>query len=224
VVAPDRGVLVTADGVGKKSDLSLESCTIAGVRLSGIYVGSLNGAAFGSGSAAYRATIVSGFDTSFQDDISSGNPTGTFTSLGYNISSVATTHLGAEGDLASTDPKLGVLAYNGGQVPTIDTKPGSPAIGHIPRIAMTTTVDQRGFPRAPGLEFGDVGAIERVLGGDVDGNGSIDVQDVFYLINFLFANGPVPIGESDVNGDGTIDVNDVFYLVNRLFSGGPAPM
>jgi len=28
--------------------------------------------------------------------------------------------------------------------------------------------------------------------GDVDGNGSVDVSDVFYLINFLFAGGPAP--------------------------------
>ena len=28
---------------------------------------------------------------------------------------------------------------------------------------------------------------------DVDGNGVLDVQDVFYLINFLFASGPAPI-------------------------------
>jgi len=28
--------------------------------------------------------------------------------------------------------------------------------------------------------------------GDVDGNGTVTVSDVFYLINFLFANGPAP--------------------------------
>jgi len=26
----------------------------------------------------------------------------------------------------------------------------------------------------------------------VDGNGTVTVSDVFYLINFLFANGPAP--------------------------------
>ncbi|HNX50316.1 MAG TPA: hypothetical protein PKL08_09135 [Thermoanaerobaculaceae bacterium] len=29
--------------------------------------------------------------------------------------------------------------------------------------------------------------------GDLNGNGAIDVQDVFYLINFLFAGGPAPV-------------------------------
>jgi len=28
--------------------------------------------------------------------------------------------------------------------------------------------------------------------GNVDGNSQVDVQDVFYLINYLFAGGPAP--------------------------------
>jgi hypothetical protein len=28
--------------------------------------------------------------------------------------------------------------------------------------------------------------------GDADGNGTLDVADVFYTINFLFAGGPAP--------------------------------
>ena len=29
-------------------------------------------------------------------------------------------------------------------------------------------------------------------GGDANGNGVFDVQDVFFLINYLFAGGPAP--------------------------------
>jgi hypothetical protein len=62
------------------------------------------------------------------------------------------------------------------------------------------------------------------LAGDVDNNSSIDVADVFYLINRLFAGGPpVAPGSGDVNGDGLVDVADVFYLINYLFAGGPGP-
>jgi hypothetical protein len=60
--------------------------------------------------------------------------------------------------------------------------------------------------------------------GDVDGSGATDVGDVFYLINYLFAGGPAPLGPADVNGDGATDVADVFYLINFLFAGGPAPL
>ena len=32
------------------------------------------------------------------------------------------------------------------------------------------------------------------VSGDADGDGDVTVTDVFYLINFLFAGGPAPIG------------------------------
>jgi hypothetical protein len=59
--------------------------------------------------------------------------------------------------------------------------------------------------------------------GDVNGDGNVDVLDVFYLINHLFASGPAPIGPANVNGDANIDVLDVFYLISYLFAGGPVP-
>ncbi|HKC24099.1 MAG TPA: dockerin type I domain-containing protein [Thermoanaerobaculia bacterium] len=62
------------------------------------------------------------------------------------------------------------------------------------------------------------------LAGDFDNSAGIDVADVFYLINHLFAGGPTfAQGSGDVNGDGLVDVADVFYLINYLFAGGPGP-
>ena len=37
--------------------------------------------------------------------------------------------------------------------------------------------------------------------GDVNGDGNVDIGDVFYLINYLFAGGPAPVCSGDVNGD-----------------------
>jgi hypothetical protein len=34
----------------------------------------------------------------------------------------------------------------------------------------------------------------RPIPGDVNGDGIVDISDVFYLINFLFAGGPAPVG------------------------------
>jgi len=59
--------------------------------------------------------------------------------------------------------------------------------------------------------------------GDADGNGVLDINDVFYLINALYAHGAPPLGTADADGNGFVDVNDVFYLINYLFAGGPAP-
>jgi len=62
-----------------------------------------------------------------------------------------------------------------------------------------------------------------VVKGDANGDGVVDLADVFYLVNFLFGNGPRPYGPVDVNSDTVVDLADVFYLINALFSGGPAP-
>jgi parallel beta-helix repeat protein len=65
-----------------------------------------------------------------------------------------------------------------------------------------------------------------VLCGDCNNDGTLDVIDVVYLINYLFINGPDPIPDGcvgDCNGDGTVDVSDVVYLINYLFIHGPAP-
>lgn len=61
--------------------------------------------------------------------------------------------------------------------------------------------------------------------GDSNGDGAVNVADVFYLINHLFAGGPITLGEGgDANGDDMVTVSDIFYLINHLFAGGPAPV
>jgi hypothetical protein len=62
------------------------------------------------------------------------------------------------------------------------------------------------------------------LRGDADGDRVITVNDIFRVINFLFAAGPAPIDNSDVNGDSRTDVLDVFYFINYIFGDGPAPV
>lgn len=59
--------------------------------------------------------------------------------------------------------------------------------------------------------------------GDANGDGSYSVADIFYLINFFFADGPPPAGNADANGDNAVTVTDIFYMINNLFSGGPPP-
>src|SRR5262249_49869586 len=80
-----------------------------------------------------------------------------------------------------------------------------------------------GYDASTGLGSVDVAALlsswsasAGLKHGDVNGDGKVDVNDVFYLVNYLFSGGSSPLGPSDVNGDGKLDVNDVFYLVNYL--------
>ena len=58
---------------------------------------------------------------------------------------------------------------------------------------------------------------------DVNGDGQVTVNDVFQLINYLFAGGAPPACGGDANGDTLANVADVFYLINYLFAGGPPP-
>jgi len=64
-----------------------------------------------------------------------------------------------------------------------------------------------------------------IKSGDVDASGGIDIDDVVYLIQYLFAGGPAPIPIQSGNCDciGEIDIDDVVYLITYLFQGGPVP-
>jgi hypothetical protein len=61
--------------------------------------------------------------------------------------------------------------------------------------------------------------------GDVDGSSEVDIDDVVYLINYIFAGGPPPdpIESGDADCSGGIDIDDVVYLIAFIFSGGPEP-
>lgn len=70
-------------------------------------------------------------------------------------------------------------------------------------------------------EFGG----ESYVYGDANGDGSVDIDDVVFLINYIFADGPAPepAESADVNCSGDIDIDDVVYLIAYIFSGGPPP-
>jgi hypothetical protein len=66
--------------------------------------------------------------------------------------------------------------------------------------------------------------------GDANGDVSVTVSDVVYLINYPFRGGPPPQCQpapyltcGDANDDGKVTVSDVVYLINYLFKGGPQP-
>ena len=66
------------------------------------------------------------------------------------------------------------------------------------------------------------------LRGNIDGDpaGGIDISDLVYLVDYMFAGGPQPpcLDEADVNGDAIIDIADLVYLVDFMFNGGPPPV
>jgi hypothetical protein len=59
---------------------------------------------------------------------------------------------------------------------------------------------------------------------------TIDIDDVVYLISYIFSGGPAPTPYPSASGDANcsceapaVDIDDVVYLIAYIFSGGSAP-
>lgn len=61
--------------------------------------------------------------------------------------------------------------------------------------------------------------------GDLNWDGSVDVGDVVFCIDYLYRSGsaPEPLAAGDCNCDGVIDIGDAVHLINHLFKNGPSP-
>jgi hypothetical protein len=61
--------------------------------------------------------------------------------------------------------------------------------------------------------------------GDVNGNWTLDLGDVVYLISYQYKNGPAPnpLEAGDVNCSGVVELGDLVYLISFLYKGGPPP-
>ncbi|MBK7091473.1 MAG: S8 family serine peptidase [bacterium] len=66
---------------------------------------------------------------------------------------------------------------------------------------------------------------EAAICGDVNASNQIDIADAVYLINFIFAGGPMPIDDAlgDFNCSSQTDISDAVFMVNYIFASGPAP-
>jgi hypothetical protein len=61
--------------------------------------------------------------------------------------------------------------------------------------------------------------------GDFDGDGSQNISDAVYLLQYIFGQGPPPLDVSggDINCNGKINISDIVYLIYYIFYGGPEP-
>ena len=53
--------------------------------------------------------------------------------------------------------------------------------------------------------------------GDANGDGTINISDAVFLIQYIFAHGtaPSPICLGDANGDNTVNISDAVYLIQQ---------
>jgi len=61
--------------------------------------------------------------------------------------------------------------------------------------------------------------------GDANNDTEVDIDDVTFLIAYIFSSGPPPANPEAADADcsGDIDIDDVTYLIAYIFSSGPAP-
>jgi len=64
-----------------------------------------------------------------------------------------------------------------------------------------------------------------IICGDADASGAVDIDDVVYVIQYIFAGGsqPDPYESGDTDCSGAVDIDDVAYLINYVFANGPIP-
>jgi subtilisin family serine protease len=69
-------------------------------------------------------------------------------------------------------------------------------------------------------------ALLAVSRGDADNDGTVNIQDITYLIDYKYKGGPAPVptlGMGDANCDGTVHIKDITYLIQYKYHGGPEP-
>jgi hypothetical protein len=60
--------------------------------------------------------------------------------------------------------------------------------------------------------------------GDADGSGEVDIDDIVFMIQCIFADcWSIPIEQLDVDCSGDFDIDDVVYMIRYIFTGGNAP-
>ena len=67
--------------------------------------------------------------------------------------------------------------------------------------------------------------LKRFRRGDANGDGTVNVSDPSFILNYRFHGGPTPscLDAADSNDDRFVDITDAIYLFDYLFNQGPAP-
>jgi hypothetical protein len=61
--------------------------------------------------------------------------------------------------------------------------------------------------------------------GDADASGEVDIDDVIWLIEYIFTGACAPwLQLADADTNCIVDIDDVVYLIAYIFAGGPEPV
>jgi hypothetical protein len=133
----------------------------------------------------------------------------------------------------ATDPDLNSITITGLPIVIngsyLDSLNGTGVYNYLPDNLDLGAINRITFiARDPSLAADTVTTVLRVtafLRGDVDNNAKYTMNDLAYLIGYLYREGPVPASmvASDVDRDGGVNIGDVTYLINFLYLNGPRP-
>jgi hypothetical protein len=61
--------------------------------------------------------------------------------------------------------------------------------------------------------------------GDANRNGDVDIDDIVFIVNYIFSGGPAPepLHIANTNCMESVDIDDIIFLVNYVFQAGPDP-
>ncbi len=94
-----------------------------------------------------------------------------------------------------------------------------------PETAGQDTISVTIIAGGEAVEITDHPTLEYILIGDTNGDGTINILDITYLIAYLYKGGaaPVPEWRADSNGDTNVNILDITYLISYLYKLGPDP-
>ena len=92
-------------------------------------------------------------------------------------------------------------------------------------VVLPGELDLGGYPRIIG-NSSDMGAFELFYPGDFNFDGSIDLLDIQFIINYLYKSGSEPHGldAADINNDKLVNILDIVFIINYKYKGGSAPV
>jgi hypothetical protein len=175
------------------------------------------------------------------------NPIGYCLGFRFDTSKVATFVWHNDDEWHTWRPSGQDLLLYGRQLPAYHDGPYDNEAIEILRVRLTTDGLSRPFyldsifypPVSEFVFYGNDGLIYRPKFipsgpccdqcGDADSDHYYGLADAVFLIQHIFAGGPVPgdclytQGKGDANGDGAIEISDAVYLISYIYSHGPRP-
>jgi DNA-binding beta-propeller fold protein YncE len=149
---------------------------------------------------------------------------------------------GSQGDVLTFDAVTGIVLHSGSNPLKTDGGPMTVTIASDSTVfsfnyaaSTVTEIDKDGnllrrFLVGDGAQVGAVWCTGAQTceypRGDANASGDVDIDDVVFLIAYIFSSGSEPACDGisgDVDCSNDVDIDDVVYLIEYIFAQGPEP-